>query len=181
MASLATSSRGSRPRRPGPLQRSRPDRHRAPGRGDGRGDILGRIGGQWWAALSTGGGFAAPTLWAAWADVTWDQVFVQDLTGDGRADLFARLGGGWYAAVSTGAAFVDTRQWAQWANVPWETVAAIDADGDRRVDVLGRLGGQWYVGRSNGATRQPRKRRGPTRRSALEGVSERTVLGLSGC
>ncbi len=47
--------------------------------GDGRTDIAGRAGGQWWVARSTGGAFANQ-LWGGWADVAWRDVHAAAFT-----------------------------------------------------------------------------------------------------
>lgn len=120
--------------------------------GDGRDDVFGRMaGGPWWAALSTGTGFAAAGLWAGWANVDWKDVTLADLNGDGKADLLARSSGQWWGGLSTGATFAAPTLWAGWANVDWKHVTVSDLNGDGRADLLGLYNGILWGNLSGGA------------------------------
>ena len=65
---------------------------------------MGRAGGVWWVAKSTGTRFVNER-WGEWSTkVTWLNVMAADVNGDGRQDLVGRIreNGSWWAATSTG-------------------------------------------------------------------------------
>lgn len=118
--------------------------------GDGKDDVLARVGGSWHAALSTGASFVARTLWASWHDAPWGSVALADLDGDGKDDLLANARGQWHAALSSGSLFGQRTLWSAWSDLAWEKLGTFDADGDGRADVVGFYRGTWQVGRSTG-------------------------------
>jgi hypothetical protein len=83
--------------------------------GDGRGDIIGRDGGQWWVSRSNGSSFV-DQLWAQWADVNWLSAAVFDLNADGLADLIARNNGNWTVGLSDGDSFTGGSVWGNWSS-----------------------------------------------------------------
>jgi hypothetical protein len=52
---------------------------------DGRDDIIGREGGNWW--IGQGGTFFSTSLWGSWSELDWSNVRVGDYDGDGKEDL----------------------------------------------------------------------------------------------
>ena len=62
---------------------------------DGRDDLAGRAGGQWWVTTSDGNGVVSTRLWATWSDLDWQDVTVGDYDGDGADDIAGRNAGEW--------------------------------------------------------------------------------------
>ena len=118
---------------------------------NGRG-IVGRNGGSWWQAESTGSGLVSQ-IWGLWpTDATWSDSIVGDVDGDGRDDVLARNHTGqWWVARSNGDEFVN-ELWTTWSTrVSWNDVQLGDFNGDGRQDLIGRASdGSWWVGRSSG-------------------------------
>lgn len=110
-------------------------------------DIVGYIGGQWWAGSSTGTNFTT-ALWASVPNAAYDALGEADFTGDGKVDAFALLDGAWTVGTSTGTTFTFAA-WGNWANANWQDVKAGDLNGDGKADILARLGGQWWGALSN--------------------------------
>jgi hypothetical protein len=69
---------------------------------DGNDDILSRNGGNWWVSLSNGTSFDAPTLWASWSDLPWDEFAIGTAASStffpGTPTLFGFIDGEWWAA-----------------------------------------------------------------------------------
>lgn len=122
---------------------------------DGRTDLIGYSGGDWWVGIQNGSGFTT-TKWATWANVNWVDVKFGDFDNDGRTDLLARYreAGQWWGARSTGTTFV-TSLWGTWSpTVTWVDVQMGDLDNDGDQDLVGRVAqsGEWWVAKANGTT-----------------------------
>ncbi len=136
--------------------------------GDGRDDIIGRVGsnGDWWVAKSFGGSRFANERWGRWsANVDWNNVVAGDFNGDGRDDIAGRVGtnGDWWVAKSNGGNRFANERWGRWsANVAWNDVVVGDFNGDGRADIAGRVGtnGDWWVAKSYGGNRFANQRWG---------------------
>jgi len=118
--------------------------------GDGMVDLLARVGGEWWAALSDGfgGSYLTPAKWAAWTDAAWDAFFVDDANADGRDDLIGYFDGEWWVGLSTGTGFATATLWERWANVEWQGLGTFDVNGDGAADLFGMSGNESYYGMS---------------------------------
>ncbi|MCR9092973.1 MAG: VCBS repeat-containing protein [bacterium] len=143
--------------------------------GDGRDDYMFRevATGNWYVAVSTGGGFAPPMIWLTNGDsptgksyhVSAAFQFVADFSGDGRSDyLFKQEGtNDWYAAVSNGDGFETPALWLDASTAPAGPthnagyMYVADFDGDGRSDYLYKRSGidEWLVARSTGNGLEP--------------------------
>ena len=96
--------------------------------GDGRDDLAGRAGGQWWVTTSDGNGVVSTSLWATWSDLAWQDVTVGDYDGDGADDIAGRYAGEWWVGTSTGTASL-RRFGRDGLKAGWDAVFAGDATG----------------------------------------------------
>jgi subtilisin-like proprotein convertase family protein len=135
--------------------------------GDGKKDLVSRyfgpaqgLTGNIYVSLSTGTGFASPTLWTYGFSAGYDLYFA-DVTGDGKADLVARyygpaqgLTGNVYVMASDGSAFVWNGHFDPWTYGWGSTydLAVKDFTGDGLADIAGRHtgNGDVYVATSTG-------------------------------
>ena len=121
---------------------------------DGKTDIIGQEGGNWWVGLSTGSSFVT-SLWASWSGaVNWSDAHVGHFASTGIDDIIARPAGSgaWWVGTSTGTNF-NTNLWALWSSaVTWVNVQVADFTGSGLSDITGRVAqsGQWWTGVSNG-------------------------------
>jgi len=112
--------------------------------GDGRADAVAVYGGSgaWWAASSTGSGFAPPRLVATGHGGLASARLLGDADGDRRADAWAfeRGHGRWWIAASEGERLARDRQVADALGEALEAVRLTpllgDVDGDGRRDVV---------------------------------------------
>jgi hypothetical protein len=131
--------------------------------GDGRTDVLGRVGDQvrLWRVTGSPGAPALATpvaVGTGWSDLR--QLTPGDLDGDGRADVLG-LGAGdalWWARNTTPAGGTPSlaapaRLVTGWTGV--RDLTATDLDGDGRADVLGRVGTRIQLRRSTGTPGAP--------------------------
>jgi len=119
--------------------------------GDGKADLLGRTGTDWYVSVSDGSSLGTTTRWAAWSTaVTWVDHRVGDFNGDGKTDIIARnaSNGNWFVAITNdaGSGFNGASVWGSWnATVTWQDARIGDFDGDGKADIAARLNGNWYV------------------------------------
>jgi hypothetical protein len=116
--------------------------------GDGRADLIGRIGSYINVGLSTGSSFAARTRWVYWS-TSYDYTFA-DVNGDGRADLVGRSGSTVQVSLSTGTGFGASTTWASWPVAQDYKLA--DVNGDGKFDLVGRDSSGVYVALSSGSS-----------------------------
>lgn len=125
---------------------------------DGRTDVIGQTGGQWWVGLATGSSFST-SRWAIWNDLPWQNAAVADLNGDGFDDVFAQYGNSYYAALTIFDSaqgrlrFGTATRWGVTGGSVFKATFLADATGDGQADlvVLDNLN-RWFVGRSSGTT-----------------------------
>jgi hypothetical protein len=127
--------------------------------GDGKADYMYNYGG-WYVALSTGTGFATPTLWLSNASpgggTTYNAgyQYVADFNGDGLADYMYNYNG-WYVALSNGVnGFATPTLWLSSTGPCGNTYNAGyqftgDFNGDGKTDWMYYYCG-WYVALSHG-------------------------------
>lgn len=122
--------------------------------GDGMQDSAVFSGGEWQVALSTGGSFAAPTVWGV-AGIGDEMPLVGDFNGDGSTDslVFTPVSSQWQVAFSTGSSFFTPTTWLTWT-VSSDAYFAADFDGDNQDDVAAftALSGTWSVALSTGSS-----------------------------
>jgi uncharacterized delta-60 repeat protein len=117
--------------------------------------IVGRAGGQWYAAVGSGNTFQTRAT-VGWSDVAYVDVQAADVNGDGLDDLIGRetATGIWWVSLNVGnGAYITQQNFAVWSpSVAWQNVRVGDFNGDGRADVAGRSGttGMWQLGISNG-------------------------------
>lgn len=117
--------------------------------------IVGRAGGQWYAAVGSGNTFKTRAT-VGWSDLAYVDVRAADVNGDGLDDLIGRetLTGIWRVSLKLDDdVYTTARNFGAWAtNVSWQNVRVGDFNGDGRADVAGRNGttGIWQVGLSQG-------------------------------
>ena len=134
--------------------------------GDGRADVCGRSDGELLCALSTGGGFAEPTVWRpemsdanGWGlPQYYTTLRLADVDGDGRDDLCARDSAGFGCWLSDGVAFSTRVEGPTWDDAGFisprhhGTLRMGDLDGDGRADACIRGAGGVECVRSDGTS-----------------------------
>jgi len=91
--------------------------------GDGKDDIVGRRGGNWWVARSTGASFTTQ-LWGYWVNLGWQDVNIIDVDQDGNADIVGRANnGGLWVARSNGTNGFTNELWGNFAPGNWQYVS----------------------------------------------------------
>lgn len=123
--------------------------------GDGKADMVGRVNGVIYVALSNGQRFLTPSVWCTW-NPAFDLHFA-DANGDGKSDIMGRnsSNGNVQVGLSFGSGFASSTSWASWALN--HDVHFADVNGDRRADIIGRNSGSGniQVGISNGSVFAP--------------------------
>ncbi|MEO8700336.1 MAG: RHS repeat-associated core domain-containing protein [Kofleriaceae bacterium] len=114
--------------------------------GDGRADLATRTGNDVMVALSTGDGFARPTVWSG--PSTWgvrEATYIVDYDGDGRADILTTRDRHIYVMRSTGTGFtlLDLFWNVNATNLSSDRMWVGDFNGDGKTDITARqsLGG----------------------------------------
>lgn len=124
-------------------------------------DLVGFQAGQWVVSLGTVNNFFTNTpgtgsssVWAQWANISWNFVGQGDFDGNGLTDVIGLFGGSWYVGLSDGFDYgvAPFPKWGQWANIAWQDIRIGDINGDGRSDIFARTGNQYYTALSNGAT-----------------------------
>ena len=91
--------------------------------GDGRDDLVGRTGTDWWVARTEGVDIVNER-WATWSASQWNSVYLFDIDRDGSDDLVARNGSDWWVGRSNGSQFGGSI-WARWpASANWQNTHA---------------------------------------------------------
>lgn len=125
--------------------------------GDGKADAVTVYNGNWYVAVSTGFGFAAPTVWISGLGApngTKVQNFLADVDGNvmnGRkADAISTDQSTWKVAISSGTGFGTATTRAVMTTSNTKTYSAVgDVNGDRGADFIqSRYKGEWWVSRS---------------------------------
>jgi surface antigen len=128
--------------------------------GDGKADAVvyypgPGLAGNWYVALSTGSGFAAPSLWLPGTGAGSDRQFLADVNGDGKADaiMYWASTGTYYVALSTGSSFSGATQWStgQIAGSDNQMMGDVNGDGKADAVVFSVGSGTWYASLSNGS------------------------------
>lgn len=112
--------------------------------GDGKSDLVFRLGGEIWVAKSNGNKFEAATKWTDWS-ITRD-FRLADISKDGAADLVGREKGAMYVAFSTKTSFSESTIWANWAPDANDDYKLADVNNDQRADIICKTGNTIYVG-----------------------------------
>jgi uncharacterized protein (TIGR03382 family) len=137
--------------------------------GDGRADVCGRSDREVLCALSTGSGFAEPTVWrpemsdaSGWGlPQYYTSLRLADVDGDGKDDLCARASSGFGCWLSDGAAFTTRVEGPAWSDDAGfarprtaGTLRVGDLDGDGRADacIRGPAGIECARGQAGGFT-----------------------------
>ena len=133
--------------------------------GDGRADVCARSDTDVLCALSTGSGFAAPTVWrpdlsdaGGWGlPQYYTTLRLADVDGDGRDDLCARDAAGFGCWLSDGSAFTSPVAGPAWSDAAfvspryYGTLRMGDLDGDGRADACIRGAAGVECARSEGS------------------------------
>lgn len=140
---------------------------------DGKADVCMRGPTGIQCGLSTGSGFATPTLWSAefsdangWnVESYYSSIRLGDIDGDLKADICGRKAGGIWCATSNGSTgFISPRPWIQsdftdavgWLPLEYSTTIQLgDIDGDGDADLCGRGSAAIICSRSNRTTFDP--------------------------
>lgn len=129
--------------------------------GDGREDLVYFTDKGVAVAVSSGAGFASPTLWTiefVWGDFDASPRLVGDINGDGKADIVGFRGTGSFAALSTGRRFDGLRKVtddfapngsSDWSSQNTHPRFLADVNGDGRSDIVGCKDLGCYVALAN--------------------------------
>jgi hypothetical protein len=91
--------------------------------GDGKADLVGRAGNDFWVGVSDGSSAFTNQLWGSFDPGSYVDVLYGDFSGDGRVDVAGRKSGTWFVLQNTGAAFAAPANWGAWSNaVTWADV-----------------------------------------------------------
>jgi uncharacterized protein YkwD len=115
--------------------------------------LLGRSGGTWWQAQSTGTSLVSRAV-GSWSNqVSWSHVQTADVDGDGDDDVIGRADNGRWWVARTDDGVLTNEPWGSWSTqVGWADVLVGDFNGDGRDDIAGRAqNGAWWVARSTGS------------------------------
>jgi hypothetical protein len=130
---------------------------------DNRADIIGFGDAGVYVALSTGSGFASPTLWTTWFGTSsgWrvdrHPRLMADVNNDNRADIIGFGDAGVYVALSTGWTFKTPRLWVGefGYNSGWRVEShprlMADLNNDNKADIIGFGNAGTYVALSTGS------------------------------
>lgn len=83
--------------------------------GDGKFDLIGRVGNTWHVGISDGTKFT-DSIWSTWSAGTYTNILYADFNGDGKEDVLGRLGNTWFVALSTGTTLAAKTAWGTWGS-----------------------------------------------------------------
>jgi hypothetical protein len=158
--------------------------------GDNKADVCGRGIDGVTCSLSTGSGFASPSLWTSgfrdsygWnaSEAYWGTIQFPDVNGDGKADVCGRGVAGVHCELSTGNSFDPSNNlWTGgfsnyygWnaSKSYWGTIQFPDVNGDGKADVCGRDSYGVHCELSTGSSFDPSNNLWSTTFSDFEGWS----------
>lgn len=104
--------------------------------GDGKSDLVWRLGTEIHVALSTGHSFNQDAIWTYCSPNA--EYRLADVDGDSKTDIISRIEDNIEVALSSGYRFIPSVRWCNWDK--YGEINLADANGDGRADLIGQGG-----------------------------------------